>query len=159
MWFVSGTQSFYLEHTDDILCLTVNQHPKYQNIIATGQIGKCEWNIGGLLLKSSLANLCNFGHRNHLICFSFALVCCAQPALLSCCVNNLNLSPNSALALFCLFLIYHCLILSSNTSPHRRHHRSARYDIISLLRFDLNDLVFFSKNFRSSTQKQLVHVY
>ncbi|KAM7394852.1 hypothetical protein PAMP_021632 [Pampus punctatissimus] len=34
-----GTQSFYLEHTDDILCLTVNQHPKYQNIIATGQIG------------------------------------------------------------------------------------------------------------------------
>ncbi|KAI1896973.1 hypothetical protein AGOR_G00100430 [Albula goreensis] len=35
----SGTQSFYLEHTDDILCLTVNQHPKYQNVIATGQIG------------------------------------------------------------------------------------------------------------------------
>ena len=34
-----GTQTFYLEHTDDILCLTVNQHPKYQNIIATGQIG------------------------------------------------------------------------------------------------------------------------
>uniref|UniRef100_A0A3Q3FEP0 EMAP like 6 n=1 Tax=Labrus bergylta TaxID=56723 RepID=A0A3Q3FEP0_9LABR len=37
----AGTQSFYLEHTDDILCLTVNQHPKYQNIIATGQIGEC----------------------------------------------------------------------------------------------------------------------
>uniref|UniRef100_A0A3P9NF13 Echinoderm microtubule-associated protein-like 6 n=1 Tax=Poecilia reticulata TaxID=8081 RepID=A0A3P9NF13_POERE len=36
---LTGTQSFYLEHTDDILCLTVNQHPKYQNIIATGQIG------------------------------------------------------------------------------------------------------------------------
>ncbi|XP_068597059.1 echinoderm microtubule-associated protein-like 6 [Brachionichthys hirsutus] len=35
----AGTQSFYLEHTDDILCLTVNQHPKYKNIIATGQIG------------------------------------------------------------------------------------------------------------------------
>ncbi|XP_041958628.1 echinoderm microtubule-associated protein-like 6 [Alosa sapidissima] len=35
----AGTQTFYLEHTDDILCLTVNQHPKYQNIIATGQIG------------------------------------------------------------------------------------------------------------------------
>ncbi|KAJ8392415.1 hypothetical protein AAFF_G00075400 [Aldrovandia affinis] len=35
----TGTQSFYLEHTDDILCLTVNQHPKYQNVIATGQIG------------------------------------------------------------------------------------------------------------------------
>uniref|UniRef100_A0A8C1K429 EMAP like 6 n=1 Tax=Cyprinus carpio TaxID=7962 RepID=A0A8C1K429_CYPCA len=40
LWF-AGTQSFYLEHTDDILCLTVNQHPKYLNIIATGQIGKC----------------------------------------------------------------------------------------------------------------------
>lgn len=52
MWCISGTQSFYLEHTDDILCLTVNQHPKYQNIIATGQIGKCEWKICGLLLKS-----------------------------------------------------------------------------------------------------------
>lgn len=38
---VPGTQSFYLEHTDDILCLTVNQHPKYHNVIATGQIG--EW--------------------------------------------------------------------------------------------------------------------
>ncbi|MBN3275586.1 EMAL6 protein, partial [Polyodon spathula] len=35
----TGTQSFYLEHTDDILCLTVNQHPKYKNVIATGQIG------------------------------------------------------------------------------------------------------------------------
>ncbi|XP_072318733.1 echinoderm microtubule-associated protein-like 6, partial [Eucyclogobius newberryi] len=35
----SGTQSFYLEHTDDILSLTVNQHPKYCNVIATGQTG------------------------------------------------------------------------------------------------------------------------
>uniref|UniRef100_H3AR31 EMAP like 6 n=1 Tax=Latimeria chalumnae TaxID=7897 RepID=H3AR31_LATCH len=35
----TGTQSFYLEHTDDILCLTVNQHPKYKNTVATGQIG------------------------------------------------------------------------------------------------------------------------
>ncbi|KAM3606890.1 uncharacterized protein V6R79_025142 [Siganus canaliculatus] len=35
----AGTQSFYLEHTDDILCLTVNQHPKYKNVIASGQIG------------------------------------------------------------------------------------------------------------------------
>lgn len=38
--FLTGTQSFYLEHTDDILCLTVNQHPKYQNVVATGQIGE-----------------------------------------------------------------------------------------------------------------------
>uniref|UniRef100_A0A673BND2 EMAP like 6 n=1 Tax=Sphaeramia orbicularis TaxID=375764 RepID=A0A673BND2_9TELE len=35
----TGTQSFYMEHTDDILCLTINQHPKYKNTIATGQIG------------------------------------------------------------------------------------------------------------------------
>ncbi|OCT79280.1 hypothetical protein XELAEV_18026090mg [Xenopus laevis] len=35
----TGSQSFYLEHTDDILCLTVNQHPKYKNVVATGQIG------------------------------------------------------------------------------------------------------------------------
>ncbi|KAM7447232.1 Echinoderm microtubule-associated protein-like 5 [Porites harrisoni] len=35
----NGVQSFYLEHTDDIICLTVNQHPKFKNIVATGQIG------------------------------------------------------------------------------------------------------------------------
>ncbi|XP_075781606.1 echinoderm microtubule-associated protein-like 6 isoform X3 [Pelodiscus sinensis] len=35
----TGSQSFYLEHTDDILCLTVNQHPKYKNVVATSQIG------------------------------------------------------------------------------------------------------------------------
>ncbi|KAM3930547.1 echinoderm microtubule-associated protein-like 6 isoform 4-T4 [Leptodactylus fuscus] len=36
----AGSQSFYLEHTDDILCLTINQHPKYKNVVATGQIGE-----------------------------------------------------------------------------------------------------------------------
>ncbi|KAH0622863.1 hypothetical protein JD844_025641, partial [Phrynosoma platyrhinos] len=36
----TGIQTFYLEHTDDILCLTVNQHPKYKNIVATSQIGR-----------------------------------------------------------------------------------------------------------------------
>ncbi|KAM9714304.1 echinoderm microtubule-associated protein-like 5 isoform 3-T3 [Dama dama] len=35
----TGTQSFYQEHNDDILCLTVNQHPKFINIVATGQVG------------------------------------------------------------------------------------------------------------------------
>ncbi|ESO87658.1 hypothetical protein LOTGIDRAFT_166239 [Lottia gigantea] len=35
----TGSQSFYLEHTDDIICLDVNQHPKFKNVIATGQIG------------------------------------------------------------------------------------------------------------------------
>ena len=36
---MTGVQSFYLEHTDDIICLTVNQHSKFRNIVATGQIG------------------------------------------------------------------------------------------------------------------------
>ncbi|XP_050404782.1 echinoderm microtubule-associated protein-like 6 [Patella vulgata] len=35
----TGSQSFYLEHTDDIICLDPNQHPKFRNVIATGQIG------------------------------------------------------------------------------------------------------------------------
>ncbi|XP_041352370.1 echinoderm microtubule-associated protein-like 6 isoform X2 [Gigantopelta aegis] len=35
----SGVQSFYLKHNDDIISLTVNQHPKLKNVIATGQIG------------------------------------------------------------------------------------------------------------------------
>ncbi|XP_013391678.1 echinoderm microtubule-associated protein-like 6 [Lingula anatina] len=39
MNLATGNQSFYLEHTDDIICLTVNQHPKYKNFIASGQIG------------------------------------------------------------------------------------------------------------------------
>ena len=26
----NGVQSFYLEHTDDIICLTTNQHPKFK---------------------------------------------------------------------------------------------------------------------------------
>lgn len=37
--FFIGTQSFYQEHNDDILCLTVNQHPKFINVVATGQVG------------------------------------------------------------------------------------------------------------------------
>ncbi|XP_016361551.1 echinoderm microtubule-associated protein-like 5 isoform X5 [Sinocyclocheilus anshuiensis] len=35
----TACQSFYLEHSDDILCLTINQHPKFPNIVATGQVG------------------------------------------------------------------------------------------------------------------------
>lgn len=26
----NGVQSFYLEHTDDIICLAVNEHPKFK---------------------------------------------------------------------------------------------------------------------------------
>ena len=36
----TNTQSFYLEHTDDIICLTINQHPKFPNVIATGRFMK-----------------------------------------------------------------------------------------------------------------------
>ncbi|KAG8126400.1 hypothetical protein E2320_021499, partial [Naja naja] len=34
----TGSQSFYQEHNDDILCLTINQHPKFVNLVATGQV-------------------------------------------------------------------------------------------------------------------------
>lgn len=35
----TGSQSFYLEHSDDIISLTVNQHPKFSGIVASGQLG------------------------------------------------------------------------------------------------------------------------
>ncbi|KAL7992619.1 hypothetical protein Chor_016875 [Crotalus horridus] len=35
----TGSQSFYQEHNDDILCLTINQHPKFGNLVASGQVG------------------------------------------------------------------------------------------------------------------------
>lgn len=35
----TNTQSFYLEHTDDIISLIVNENPKFKNVVATGQIG------------------------------------------------------------------------------------------------------------------------
>uniref|UniRef100_A0A3Q2XCV2 EMAP like 5 n=1 Tax=Hippocampus comes TaxID=109280 RepID=A0A3Q2XCV2_HIPCM len=34
----TSCQSFYIEHSDDILCLTINQHPKFPNVVATGQV-------------------------------------------------------------------------------------------------------------------------
>lgn len=37
--FPLACQSFYAEHSDDILCLTINQHPKFPNVVATGQVG------------------------------------------------------------------------------------------------------------------------
>lgn len=37
--FFLACQSFYVEHSDDILCLTINQHPKFPNVVATGQVG------------------------------------------------------------------------------------------------------------------------
>ncbi|XP_047132983.1 echinoderm microtubule-associated protein-like 6 isoform X1 [Hydra vulgaris] len=32
-------QSFYVEHTDDVICLTINRNPKFKDVIASGQIG------------------------------------------------------------------------------------------------------------------------
>eukprot|EP00116_Pleurobrachia_bachei_P003289 sb/3463551/ len=32
-------QRFYTEHTDDILCLASNKHPKFRNVVASGQLG------------------------------------------------------------------------------------------------------------------------
>jgi hypothetical protein len=37
---IKNSQTFYLEHTDDIISLAVNENPKFKNTIATGQIGK-----------------------------------------------------------------------------------------------------------------------
>jgi WD40 repeat protein len=39
LFSLTGTQSFYLKHTDDIIALTVNQHPKFKGVVATAQIG------------------------------------------------------------------------------------------------------------------------
>jgi microtubule-associated protein-like 6 len=39
MFFIAK-QSFYLEHSDDIISLCVNENPKFKNIVATGQIGQ-----------------------------------------------------------------------------------------------------------------------
>jgi len=48
----ANKQSFYLEHTDDIICLAVNQNPKFKNVVATGQIGTSPtvhvWNAASL---------------------------------------------------------------------------------------------------------------
>lgn len=38
LYFTTGAQSFYLKHTDDIIALAVNKHPKFRNVIATAQI-------------------------------------------------------------------------------------------------------------------------
>lgn len=68
---LTGTQSFYLEHTDDILCLTVNQHPKYQNVVATGQIG--EWASDSLMLTKLAQAWCMIGCFLSIASFLF---CC-----------------------------------------------------------------------------------
>lgn len=57
----SGSQTFYLEHTDDIICLTVNRHPKFPNVVATGQIGQTPAvNIWNAATKETLSIIRGF---------------------------------------------------------------------------------------------------
>ena len=61
MFPVPANQSFYLQHTDDIICLGVNEHPKYKNVIATGQIGaQPEVNIWDAGTKETISVLKGF---------------------------------------------------------------------------------------------------
>lgn len=58
-----ATQSFYLEHTDDIISLAVNENPRFKSIVATGQIGKAPvihiWNAVTRETQSILSGLYN----------------------------------------------------------------------------------------------------
>ena len=55
---IAAQQSFYLEHTDDIVSLAINEHPKFHNIVATGQIGaQPEVNIWDAMSKKTLSTL------------------------------------------------------------------------------------------------------
>ena len=58
---ISGHQTFYLEHTDDIICLAVNEHPKFKSVVATGQIGaQPEINIWDASSKQTLSVIKGF---------------------------------------------------------------------------------------------------
>ncbi len=64
MTFFSANQSFYLEHTDDIICLAINEHPKFRNVVATGQIGaQPEVNIWDASSKQTLSVIKGFHTR------------------------------------------------------------------------------------------------
>ncbi|CAH1792746.1 unnamed protein product [Owenia fusiformis] len=68
----SAHQSFYLEHTDDIICLAVNQHPKFRNVVATGQIGSTpEVNIWDASTKETLSVIRGF-HKKGVCCVDFS---------------------------------------------------------------------------------------
>ena len=52
----TGNQCFYTEHTDDIICLAVNEHPKFRNVVATGQIGaQAEVHVWDVATKKTLS--------------------------------------------------------------------------------------------------------
>ena len=51
-------QSFYTDHTDDIICLAVNEHPKFKNVVVSGQIGAVpEVNVWDAMTKQTLSVL------------------------------------------------------------------------------------------------------
>ena len=56
-----GEQSFYREHTDDIISLAINHNPKFKNIVATGQIGvDPEIHVWDAMSKQTLSTLKGF---------------------------------------------------------------------------------------------------
>lgn len=76
----TGNQSFYLEHNDDIIALTVNEHPKYKNVIATGQIGaQPVINVWDAASKTTLSSLKGF-HTKGVCALNFS---CSGKLLLS----------------------------------------------------------------------------
>uniref|UniRef100_A0AAZ1Y3K4 EML-like second beta-propeller domain-containing protein n=1 Tax=Oreochromis aureus TaxID=47969 RepID=A0AAZ1Y3K4_OREAU len=54
----TSCQSFYVEHSDDILCLTINQHPKFPNVVATGQVGMFVKSRPPVSAAASFSSLC-----------------------------------------------------------------------------------------------------
>ncbi|OAF70064.1 hypothetical protein A3Q56_02173 [Intoshia linei] len=82
----SGKQKFFTEHTDDILCLTLNFNQNYSDIVASGQIGKkaeiCIWNKDTLKLESILTG----PHSTALTCLSFS---CTGKVLVSSSVDGI----------------------------------------------------------------------
>ena len=66
-------QSFYTDHTDDIICLAVNEHPKFKNVVASGQIGAVpEVNVWDAMTKQTLSVLkVSYKITNHIFVLEF----------------------------------------------------------------------------------------
>ncbi len=62
-------QTFYLEHSDDIISLCINENPRFKNVIATGQIGKSsEIHIWDAITKETLSVLTGLINGNEGVC-------------------------------------------------------------------------------------------
>jgi len=74
-----------LEHTDDIICLAINEHPRFKNVVATGQIGaKPEIMVWDTMTKTTLSVLKGF-HTKGVCAVNFS---CSGKLLLSVGVDN-----------------------------------------------------------------------